>query len=94
MTTYPRLDQETTDAAVRRLRRVEGQVQGLQRMLGDGRECAEIIQQIAAARAALDRVALDLISTSLEQCLRLELRGKAPGHSTLAKLQKTFTMLR
>ena len=94
MTAYPRLDKITTDAAVRRLHRVEGQIKGVQRMLGDGRECAEIIQQIAAVRAALDRVALDLISTSLEQCLRMELRGRAPARSTLLKLQKTFLMLR
>lgn len=89
-----KLDRDTTEAALRRLRRVEGQVKGVQRMLGEDRECAEIIQQIAAARAALDRVALDLISSGLEQCLRQELRGKTQAKSTLVKLQKTFMMLR
>jgi len=90
----PKLDRSVTDAAVRRLRRVEGQVKGVQRMLEEERDCAEIIQQIAAARAALDRVAVDLISTGLEQCLRLQLRGKTTAKSTLLKLQKTFLMLR
>lgn len=90
----PRLDREVTGAAVRRLRRIEGQIKGVQRMLGEERDCAEIIQQIAAARAALDRVALDLISTGLEECLRMELRGKARARNTLYKLQKTFMMLR
>jgi DNA-binding FrmR family transcriptional regulator len=94
MNATPKLDRETTATAVRRLRRVEGQVKGVQRMLEEERDCAEIIQQIAAARSALDRVALDLISTGLEQCLRLELRGKAPARSALYKLQKTFMMLR
>lgn len=94
MIPYPKIDTETAAAAVRRLRRVEGQIKGLQRMLSEERECPEIVQQISAARAALDRVALDLISTSLEQCLRLELEGETPAHSTLAKLQKTFLMLR
>ena len=94
MAATPRLDRDVTAAAVRRLRRIEGQIKGVQRMLGEERDCAEIIQQIAAARAALDRVAVDLISTGLEQCLRLELRGKAHAKSTLLKLQKTFLMLR
>ncbi|MDQ7850884.1 MAG: metal-sensitive transcriptional regulator [Armatimonadota bacterium] len=94
MSASPKLDRETTATAVRRLRRVEGQVKGVQRMLEEDRDCAEIIQQIAAARSALDRVALDLISTGLEQCLRLELRGKTRARSTLHKLQKTFMMLR
>jgi len=94
MVASPQLDRSVTEAAVRRLRRVEGQVKGVQRMLEEERDCAEIIQQIAAARAALDRVAVDLISTGLEQCLRLQLRGKSAAKNTLLKLQKTFLMLR
>jgi DNA-binding FrmR family transcriptional regulator len=89
-----RLDKTVTETARRRLRRIEGQVKGVQRMLAEQRECADVVQQIAAARAALDRVALDLISTSLEDCLRQELRGRAPAKSTLLKLQRTFLMLR
>ena len=48
---------ETTKAAGLRLRRIEGQLKGLQRMLAEERDCTELVQQIAAARAALDRVA-------------------------------------
>ncbi|OFX12681.1 MAG: hypothetical protein A2V59_11175 [Armatimonadetes bacterium RBG_19FT_COMBO_69_19] len=77
-----------------RLRRIEGQIKGLQRMLVEDRDCTEIAQQIAAARAALDRVAVDLISAGLENCLRLELEGKPHGRNTLHKLQRTFLMLR
>ncbi len=94
MVAASKLDRPAKEAAVRRLRRVEGQVKGVQRMLEEERECPEVIQQISAARAALDRIALDLISTSLEQCLRQEIRGKTAAKSTLVKLQKTFMMLR
>lgn len=85
---------EVAKAASLRLRRIEGQIKGLQRMLVEDRDCTEIAQQIAAARAALDRVAVDLISAGLENCLRLELEGKPHGRTTLHKLQRTFLMLR
>jgi DNA-binding FrmR family transcriptional regulator len=85
---------EVGQAASLRLRRIEGQLKGLQRMLAEERDCTELVQQIAAARAALDRVALDLISAGLEQCLREELQGKPNGGRTFQKLQRTFLMLR
>lgn len=85
---------DASKAAAPRLRRIEGQIKGLQRMLAEERDCTEIAQQIAAARAALDRVAIDLISAGLEDCLRQELAGKANGSSTLHRLQRTFLMLR
>ena len=49
------------DQLLNRLRRVEGQVRGIERMVDDGRECVDIITQISAAQAALDIVALGLI---------------------------------
>ncbi|MDQ7842325.1 MAG: metal-sensitive transcriptional regulator [Armatimonadota bacterium] len=85
---------EVARAAGRRLRRIEGQIKGLLRMLDEERDCTEIVQQIAAARGALDRVALDLISAGLENCLRQELTGRPNGQHTLQKLQRTFLMLR
>ncbi|MER3456077.1 MAG: cytoplasmic protein [candidate division GAL15 bacterium] len=77
-----------------RLRRIEGQVRGLQRMLEEGRDCAEVAQQVAATRAALDRVAMDLIAAGLEQCVRLELAGKPQAQGALRKLQRSLLMLR
>ena len=85
---------DVSRAASLRLRRIEGQLKGLQRMLAEERDCTELVQQIAAARAALDRVALDLISAGLERCLREELQGKPNGDRTFQKLQRTFLMLR
>lgn len=53
---------------VRRLRRVEGQVGGLVRMLESGRDCADVVTQIAAASRALDRVGFLLVATELRKC--------------------------
>lgn len=89
-----RLSDEVRGLVGGRMRRIEGQLRGLQRMLAEGRDCAEIAQQVAAARAALDRVAMDLIGAGLEQCVRMELDGKPQAQGTLRKLRRTFLMLR
>jgi DNA-binding FrmR family transcriptional regulator len=52
-----------------RLRRIEGQVRGLQKMIEERRDCAEIVQQLTAARSALDRVGSIMITCGLRECL-------------------------
>ena len=52
-----------------RLRRIEGQVRGLQRMVEEDRWCPEILTQIAAVQAALDKVALGLAEGHAQHCL-------------------------
>lgn len=54
---------------VNRLRRVEGQARGLQRMIEEGRPCEEVFTQLAATKAALDRVGMLLISLKMRECL-------------------------
>jgi DNA-binding FrmR family transcriptional regulator len=56
------------DRILKNLRRIEGQVKGLQRMIADGRQCDEILTQIMAAKAALDRVTSDLVECQMEAC--------------------------
>jgi DNA-binding FrmR family transcriptional regulator len=63
------LPQETVTDLNRRLRRIEGQVRGLQQMLADGRECREIVAQVSAASKALDQVGFKLLVTGLSHCL-------------------------
>ena len=58
-----------TEATAARLRRIEGQVKGIQRMLEEGRPCEDVITQIMAARAALDKVALSVMADHMEECL-------------------------
>ncbi len=52
-----------------RLKRIEGQVKGLQKMLLEARGCDEVVTQVLAARAALDKVAFEIISAHIENCL-------------------------
>ena len=51
--------------AVTRLRRIEGQVRGLQRLIDEGAECRDIVTQLSAARSALDRVGFRLMASAL-----------------------------
>ena len=52
-----------------RLRRIEGQVRGLQRMVDEDRWCPDILTQIAAVQAALDKVALGLAEGHAQHCI-------------------------
>ncbi len=58
------------DEVQRRLRRIEGQVQGLQRMVGEDRYCIDILTQVSAATKALQSVALELLDDHLAHCVR------------------------
>jgi DNA-binding FrmR family transcriptional regulator len=53
-----------------RLRRLEGQIRGIQRMIEERRECEAIVTQLMAARAALDGVSLQIVSRHIEECLQ------------------------
>ena len=63
------LPDETMQDALKRLRRIEGQVAGIGRMLESGRQCAEVITQISAASRALDQVGFKLLATGLRSCV-------------------------
>jgi len=81
------------DDLVMRLKRVEGQIRGIQKMLQEGRDCKQIIQQITAARKAMDRVGLSLLYTMLEMCMAREAQGHtSPGYSR-QELEKAFLNL-
>lgn len=59
----------STGDVVKRLRRVEGQVRGIARMVEDERHCIDILQQLSAVQAALDKVALILVEDHTRRCL-------------------------
>jgi DNA-binding FrmR family transcriptional regulator len=56
-------------ALVNRLRRVEGQVRGVQKMVEDDRYCIDVLTQISAIHAALDKVALGLLDDHVRHCM-------------------------
>jgi CsoR family transcriptional regulator, copper-sensing transcriptional repressor len=53
-----------------RLRRIEGQVRGVERMVEDDRYCIDVLTQISAIQAALDKVALGLLDGHARHCMR------------------------
>lgn len=57
------------DQLHRRLRRVEGQVRGIQRMVDEDRPCPDILVQVAAIQAAIDKVALGLLDGHVKHCI-------------------------
>jgi len=63
------------DQLQRRLRRIEGQVRGVERMVGEDRYCIDVLTQIAAVQAALDKVALGLLDGHAHTCVI----GAEPG---------------
>lgn len=60
---------EQKDALLTRLKKIEGQVQGIQRMLHQDKYCVDVLIQIAAVRAALDRVGMILFENHARGCL-------------------------
>ena len=66
------LTAEETTRILNRLSRVEGQARGLQRMIKEGRSCEDVLTQLAAIKAALDRVSILLISLKMRDCLLCE----------------------
>jgi DNA-binding FrmR family transcriptional regulator len=52
-----------------RLRRVRGQVGGIIRMIEEGRDCADVVTQLAAVSRALDRAGFKIIATGMRQCM-------------------------
>jgi CsoR family transcriptional regulator, copper-sensing transcriptional repressor len=65
----PRGYTATKDQLLNRLRRVEGQVRGVERMVEDDRYCIDVLTQISAVQAALDKVALGLLDDHARHCV-------------------------
>lgn len=86
------LPEETIADLTRRLRKIEGQVRGIQAMLADGRDCRDVVTQMSAAGKALDQAGFLLVSAGLEWCLSDPERSAAEGYE-LADVQKMFLKL-
>jgi CsoR family transcriptional regulator, copper-sensing transcriptional repressor len=73
-----------------RLRRIEGQVQGIQRMLDSARDCEEVLTQIMAVRSSLDQVGLLLMENHIENCLVNKLPADSPATREIADVLKSW----
>lgn len=86
------LSEETLADLDRRLRKVEGQVRGVQQMLASGRDCREVVTQISAASKALDQAGFMLVSAGLTWCLTNPEKSEAEGYG-LNDVQRMFMKL-
>jgi DNA-binding FrmR family transcriptional regulator len=84
------LDPEQMKPVVNRIKRAQGQLAGVVRLLEEGRDCEDVLIQLAAVTHALDRAGFAIVASSLRQCLA----GDADPHSVDAqKLEKLFLSL-
>ena len=92
--TYPKgyaqvmqLPEDATEPVIKRLKRAHGQIAGIIRMLEDGRECEDVVTQLAAVAKAIDRAGFTLVSAGMKECL-------AHGEDVdVAKMEKMFLSL-
>ena len=87
------LNEESKTKALGRLRRIEGQVQGLQRMIHDEAYCVDILLQISAVQGALEQVQKLLLGRHIESCVADALRSgsKSERQQKLEELLDVFS---
>ncbi len=86
------VDEDATGDVIKRLRRAEGQIRGVIAMLEDGRDCADVVTQLAAVSRALDRAGFKVIASGLQQCLTAADEG-ADQAANLGRMEKLFLSL-
>ena len=87
------IPEEVLEDVRKRLRRIGGQVQGVERMLNEGRECKDVVTQLAAISKAVDRAGLKLVAAGLAFCLADPERAAADGYpiETVEKMLLTIS---
>jgi DNA-binding FrmR family transcriptional regulator len=85
------LDDVQQQGLVTRLNRIEGQIRGIRRMVQEPRLCIEILQQLAAAEAALNRISLSVLRHHVENCVPDGVaKGENEGRKRLTELVDIF----
>jgi DNA-binding FrmR family transcriptional regulator len=85
-------DHDSISAVLNRLRRAQGQLAGVISMIEQGRDCKDVVTQLAAVSRALDRAGFKIVATGLRECIT----GEAPAGAkpmTEAELEKLFLAL-
>ncbi|MGW0841877.1 metal-sensitive transcriptional regulator [Streptomyces sp. NPDC002787] len=83
-------------SVLNRLRRAQGQISGVIKMIEEGRDCEDVVTQLAAASRALDRAGFAIIATGLQQCLTDAEKSERNGETNeqmRARLEKLFLSL-
>ncbi len=84
------LDPKDLTGAINRIKRAQGQLAGVLRMLEEGRECEDVVTQLAAVSRALDRAGFSIVATGLQQCLT---KGDDVNSLDVQKMEKLFLSL-
>ncbi|GHE53724.1 metal-sensitive transcriptional regulator [Streptomyces cellulosae] len=86
-----KVQEEAVTAVLNRLRRAQGQLTGIITMIEDGRDCADVVTQLAAVSRALDRAGFKIVASGMRQCL---VGGEGESSSmTEEELEKLFLTL-
>jgi DNA-binding FrmR family transcriptional regulator len=86
------VDENAVGDVVKRLRRAEGQIRGVIAMLEAGRDCADVVTQLAAVSRALDRAGFKVIASGLQQCVAAQADGQDQSVN-LEQMEKLFLSL-
>ncbi|NYD43875.1 metal-sensing transcriptional repressor [Nocardioides panaciterrulae] len=84
------LDPQSMSPVINRIKRAQGQLAGVLRMLEEGRECEDVVTQLAAVSRALDRAGFAIVATGLQQCLA---EGEGIDSVDAKKMEKLFLSL-
>ncbi|EYT79800.1 metal-sensitive transcriptional regulator [Streptomyces andamanensis] len=85
---------EELKTVVNRLRRAQGQIAGVIKMIEEGRDCEDVVTQLAAASRALDRAGFAIIATGLQRCLTDEdMAASGDREQMRSRLEKLFLSL-
>ena len=87
-----KLNDEVKDELGKRLRRIEGQVRGIQNMLAEDRECRDVVTQLAAATKALEQVGFRMLASGLASCLEDPEKAAAEGYP-INEVERLFLKL-
>lgn len=86
------MNDELQRTILTRLRRAEGQVRGVQSMIEDGRDCAEVVAQFSAAIRAVEQAAYKYFAATVQECAVHPDEAAASGYTT-DRLEKLFMQL-
>jgi DNA-binding FrmR family transcriptional regulator len=84
------LDPQEMTSVINRIKRAQGQLAGVLRMLEEGRECEDVVTQLAAVSRALDRAGFAIVATGLQQCLT---EGGGTDGMDVKKMERLFLSL-
>jgi DNA-binding FrmR family transcriptional regulator len=78
---------------INRLKRIEGQIRGLQRLIEEGKDCSEVVHQLAAARKALDKVGFLVLTHRMQECMEQKKEGGYDAERAMDEAMKLFLTL-